>query len=261
MVLAAAAVAVLISGAAPAAADPSRTELGTATLDLRADLLLISDLGGCPAVTSADECAARVVSGDVSGLGRVTGKYSFPLKNVPPPCAAGSGKALAYPMQLTVASKGEIHAAVAEGAACVGGESLRTQTQSFAITGGTGVYVGASGSGTLERTLGEQTNSGRVGRERWTGTLSVSGLDFDITAPTLSGAVNKSVKAKKRAKTARVVFRVTATDDRDSTVPVTCTPMSGTRFKVGRTRVKCSATDSSANTSTASFIVTVRATR
>jgi hypothetical protein len=191
----------------------------------------------------------------------VTGKYSFPLKNVPPPCAAGSGKALAYPMRLAVASKGEIHAAVAEAAACVDGESIRTQTQSFTITGGAGIYAGASGSGTLERTLGVQTTSGRVGREVWTGTLSVPGLDFDITAPALSGAVNKTVKAKKRAKIARVVFRVTAMDDRDSTVPVTCTPASGTRFKVGRTRVKCSATDSSANTSTASLIVTVRATR
>ena len=161
-----------------------------------------------PAATSADECAARVVSGDVSGLGRVTGKYSFPLKNVPPPCAAGSGKALAYPMQLIVASKGEIHAAVAEGAACVDGESLRTQTQSFAITGGTGVYVGASGSGALERTLGEQTNSGWVGREVWTGTLSVPGLDFDITAPTLSGAATKTVRAKKRAKKSSIDARV-----------------------------------------------------
>jgi len=51
---------------------------------------------------------------------------------------------------------------------------------------------------------------------------------------------------------------VAAHDDVDGTVPVTCAPRSGSFFPVGRTRVRCAATDKSANTATASFTVTVR---
>lgn len=254
---------VALLAAGTSAADPSRSELAAATLDLRATLRLLSDLGGCPTPPSADECALRTTSGDFSGLGRVAGRYQFLVKNVPPPCAVGFGMALATSIRLVVASKGEILADVAE-TPCVdnlGTPPLFNQPQTFTITGGTGIYAGASGSGTLERRLGEQTASGRVGQEIWAGSLSVPGLEFDLIKPTFMGAVNKTVRPKKGAKTARVVFRVTAQDDRDSTVPVTCTPRSGTPFKAGRTRVTCSATDSSANTSTASFTVTVRATR
>jgi hypothetical protein len=192
----------------------------------------------------------------------VAGTYKW-LRDVgPPTCGDDGGKALAYPILITVATKGEIHAAVAEAPQCVDEETLLTQTQTFTITGSTGIYEGAAGSGTLEHALGPSSVGGsRFGRQTWTGTLSVPGLDFDLTRPTLMGAGNKAVIAKKGAKTARVVFKVTAQDDRDGAVPVTCAPRSGTRFRVGRTRVTCSATDSSVNTATASFRVTVRAAR
>jgi hypothetical protein len=91
--------------------------------------------------------------------------------------------------------------------------------------------------------------------------LSVAGLDFDLTRPILTGAVNKTVRAKRGAKSARVVFKVTAHDDRDGAVPVACSPRPGTLLRVGTTRVSCSAMATSANTTTASFTVTVRARR
>ena len=47
----------------------------------------------------------------------------------------------------------------------------------FSITGGTGIYAGASGSGTVERILSGLTPSGRRGTETWTGTLAVPGGD------------------------------------------------------------------------------------
>jgi HYR domain len=56
----------------------------------------------------------------------------------------------------------------------------------------------------------------------------------------------------------RVRFAVTARDAVDGSVAVTCKPRSGTFFKRGRTTVRCSATDSSANTSGAKFTVTVK---
>lgn len=129
--------------------------------------------------------------------------------------------------------------------------------QEFTITGGTGPFAEASGRGNVAgRAIG-----GGEGSERWTGTLEVPGVTFDLTPPVISGATNKTVKAKKGAKSARVTFRVTAQDDTDGVVPTRCVPRSGGRFRLGRTRVTCEATDSSANTVTAAFRITVRATR
>ncbi len=99
------------------------------------------------------------------------------------------------------------------------------------------------------------------GVETWTGTLSVpGGRDFDTTPPMLSGATSKTVRAPKGAKSVRVTYKVTATDNADSQVPVTCRPRSGSRFFIGRTTVKCAATDSSANTTDAAFTIRVRRT-
>src|SRR5262249_29254004 len=128
--------------------------------------------------------------------------------------------------------------------------------QSFTITGGTGAYASATGSGVVERSLG-----GGVGTETWTGTLNVPAVEFDVTPPTMTGATSKKVRAPRGAKSARVVFKVTATDTSDGHVPVDCTPRSGSRFPIGRTIVRCSATDSSANKANASFRVTVVRTR
>jgi energy-coupling factor transporter ATP-binding protein EcfA2 len=54
-----------------------------------------------------------------------------------------------------------------------------------------------------------------------------------------------------------VQYTVLATDLVDDTVPVTCTPASGSFFKLGTTTVTCSATDSAGNTAKGGFTVTV----
>jgi hypothetical protein len=59
----------------------------------------------------------------------------------------------------------------------------------------------------------------------------------------------------------RVTYKVTATDDVDGPVPVACRPSSGSRFKIGRTIVTCSASDKTGNTATARFTVTVKRRR
>src|SRR5439155_6275818 len=132
-------------------------------------------------------------------------------------------------------------------------------SEPFTITGGSGVYAGASGGGTV--TTVSFGPPAFAGVDTWTGTLVVPGLQFDLTAPTINGALDKTVRAPRRAKRVRVVYAVTAQDDVDGAIPVTCRPASGARFKIGRTRVSCSATDSGANTSTATFHVTVKRTR
>ena len=251
---------ILVGTAASASIAGSQAVSGS--LDLNAALVLRSVLGECPPGVSAGTCADRTSTGLSAGLGQVTGTYTFLLERGPPSCAAGLARAGAYPVRFSVASKGEIHFQLAAGAECVNEDensAARQQTQTFTVTGGTGIYAGASGTGTVKRALGT-TSSGSFGRETWTGTLNVPGLDFDVTQPTLTGATNKTVRARKGAKSAPVAFRVTAQDDRDGTLPVACTPRSGSLFKLGRTRVTCSSIDRSANTAKASFTVTVRPT-
>ena len=256
--------AIVLAGTVSATAARSGSERASDSLNLKAALSLRSDGNTCVPPASVDACATRTITGPFPGLGQVAGTYTFLVDNGPPSCAGGLFKALAYPIRFA-SSKGEIQADVAEGAQCLEEVSIRTQPQTFTITGGTGIYAGASGSGTLERTLGQDTCRGslcgRFGHETWTGTLTVPGLDFDVTAPTFSGATSKTVKAKKGAKSARVTYQVTAQDDRDGTVPAKCAPKSGFRFRIGKTKVTCTATDSSANIGTSTFTITVKRAR
>jgi len=256
-------IAASTSAVAAAVVEASRGAAGATagTLELRAELRLVSQLGACPPGVAATACGARTGEGVVPGLGRISEAYTFVADIGSPPCAAGFGRALAYPAVLTVAGKGDISVALAAGDECVGQEAVRTQAQAFTITAGTDIYVGASGSGIVERVLGGETAAGRVGRETWTGTLVVPGLEFDVTPPTLRGASAKTVRAPRGARRARVAYSVTARDDVDGVVAVSCRPRSRSWFRLGRTRVTCSATDSSANTRTARFTVSVRPRR
>lgn len=232
-----------------------------ASLELRAVLRLVSvRAGACPAgVTPTTLCPRRNGDGAVPGLGSATVAYSYLVDEAHPACPAGSVRILGYPARLAVAGKGELQIAVAGRSDCLAGESALSAGQSFAITGGTEIYAGASGSGTVARAL-SPTDEGAAGSETWTGTLTVPGLEFDTMRPTFAGVANRIVRAKRGAKSARVAFRVTAQDDRDGPLATRCTPRSGAPFKLGRTRVTCKATDTSANTATAAFTVTVRKT-
>jgi hypothetical protein len=239
----------------------SENKVATGTLDLQARLSRKSvPVAPCPSGSPPSaECYTTTGEGDVRGLGRGV-KQSFVAIRDPSQCPSGS-KLLGYPARFVVAGKGEINLAVAEHPDCLNQEALRSASQSFTITGGTGIYAGASGSGRVERSL-VQTPVGPAGTETYVGTLVVPGLEFDLTAPTISGARAKTVRAPKKANRVRVTFRVTAQDDVEGPLRASCRPASGSRFKVGRrTTVKCLATDTSFNTATASFRVTVRRRR
>ena len=179
-----------------------------------------------------------------------------------PTCATDFAKALPTTGRLVVHGKGAITFTLAEGPRCVGygagPPEPQNEPQELTITGGTGLFATASGSGKLEA----RALVGGAGTETLTGTLEVPGLTFDVTPPTLSGATAKTVRvAEKGAKTARVTFMVTATDDVDDSRPVSCQPKSGSRFKVGKTTVRCETSDSSGNTGKAAFVVTVKPRR
>lgn len=236
----------------------SSAPFAAGTLNLRGTLRVVSTGIACPPgqLPDATECRARTGEGIVSGLGSVSESYTWSYRMGPPTCPADLGRPLATTGRLVVVGKGEIHFVLAEGHRCIGQEPMRNEPQDFTITGGTGRYEGASGSGMVERALG-----GGAGAETWTGALVVTGVEFDVTPPTLSGARSKTVRAPKGAKRVRVTYDVTASDALDGQVPVTCAPASGSRFPIGRTAVSCSATDTSGNTGTAKFLITVKRRR
>jgi len=195
----------------------------------------------------------------VAGLGRVTETYVFMADRTE--CLTVAAKVLTYSATLSVAGKGDLDLAVAGLPECIPELGVPgASPQAFTVTGGTGAYVGASGSGTLTRVAGPP-GLRVTGADTWTGSIVVPRLEFDVTAPTISGATSKAVRAPRKAKRVRVKYQATATDDVDGSVAVSCRPASGSRFKVGRTIVTCSATDGSGNTAMARFSVIVRRSR
>lgn len=89
-----------------------------------------------------------------------------------------------------------------------------------------------------------------------TGSFVVTVFTF---APTLTLPADITAEATG-PNGAAVTYTATATDGFDGTVPVTCTPLSGSTFPLGTTTVQCSATNSHGGTATGSFNVTVRDT-
>jgi HYR domain len=124
------------------------------------------------------------------------------------------------------------------------------------VTGGSGSYAGASGTLQVTENLTNEVGGAGDAIETWVGTLTVQGLDFDLTPPTLHGVHDRIVRARK-ARKVPVRFTVTAKDAARA-VPVTCTPRSGSLFARGRTTVTCTAIDANGNTATATFVVTVK---
>ena len=250
------ALALILAATMAASARPtSETHLATGTLNLRGTLRVTSTGVPCPPDQPQDaDCRARTGEGLVPGLGSVSETYLWAYRMGPPACPSDFlGKPLRTNGRLVVAGKGEIHVALQDGTRCIDQEPMRNEPQDFTITGGTGSYKDASGSGKVERSLG-----GGVGGEMWSATLEVAGLEFDVTPPTLSGATSKTVRAPKGSKGVRVTYAVSARDEVDGALPVSCSPRSGSRFSRGRTDVVCSATDGSANTQTARFTITVK---
>ena len=221
-----------------------------------------ADSGCPPGYSPTTQCHLR--SGAlvaVPGFGYASESYIFAAETATQPsCPAGDVKALSYPATITAKGRGELFLSVAGSDKCLSTATtaILDVTQTFTVTGGSGVFAGASGSGTLTRT---NTGFGAhgYGVDHWSGTLVAPSFEPDVRPPTITGASKKVVRAPRKARAVRVRYRVAATDDVDQHVSVRCKPRSGSRFKVpSRTRVRCSATDTSANRATARFVVVVR---
>jgi HYR domain len=231
----------------------------------------------CPAAepTTTVGCESWAGSGVVPGLGRASDRFTAHLSSAAAPtCKAAEANAYAgpslYPQNfdadvLTVAGKGTIDFSYTDttgkdssGCDLPGaGGSLKL---AFTVTGGTGKYVGASGSGTINQApmAAACSTSSCHGTLAFTGTIAFPGLTPDLTAPVIAGARSKTVLAHKGMKRVRVFYTVTAKDAVDGAVAASCKPRSGSFFPLGRTKVSCSATDSSGNTAHARFTVVVK---
>jgi hypothetical protein len=244
---------------APAASGRTHQDSSTGSLALQAGLAMTSTPTGCPPnpPPGATLCAERTGSGLVRGLGRVSETYMFFVEEQGSSCGTGL-KVLETTVRLEIAGKGDLRLALERFPQCI--PSALVLTRAFTVTGGSGIYTGASGNGTVHHDA-HYTFSGAAGTDTFTGTLTVPGLEFDLTPPTLKGPANKTVHARKGQRRMRVAYKVTAQDGVDGAVPVSCRPRSGSRFKIGRTIVRCSATDRSANTQSARFRVVVKKRR
>lgn len=244
------------TAAAPASSEPQAAagKLGFQLKLRQSGPFTLPCPGGVPDISAppATACVPFTGTGSVRGLGNVSVTYTELLEVGPPSCPEEFTRQLATTGRLSVAGKGEIFFMFAGGARC--SASWWSEPPDFTITGGTGRFAGASGKGTREHSIGLAAPA----TDTWTGTLEVPGLAFDVAAPKLRGADSKTVRARNGAKSARVTFEVTATDGVDGAVPVSCRPSSGSRFEMGRTTVRCEATDSSGNTARTAFRITVK---
>jgi HYR domain-containing protein len=250
--------AVLATIAIACAAVPIASGAGdraTGSLALGSTLNVAGGDTDCPsgAPPEADFCPHRSGGGPIPGLGFVGETYLYFVDTNPSGCSGV--RILRSSGQFSVTGKGTLRFDLGRVEQCV--PNLLKANQPFTITGGSGVYAGASGAGTVIHALDEPPTP-PAGTDTWGGSLTVPGHTFDLTPPTLGGLVNRTVRARRGAKRVRVRYRVTARDLVDGARPVSCQPGSGSRFKVGRTVVKCTATDTSANAATGSFRVVVK---
>jgi len=210
----------------------------------------------CPSGQSADkECFTVAGKSVVPGLGKATIAWNW--------IADVSGGYSCQHFDFTtivvkVAGKGEIDASLTDPKThCWGLPPAVYGPFEGTITGGSGSYAGASGHVQIAENMTDELGGAGDIIETWVGTLSVPGLDFSLTPPTLYGVHNRTMRARK-AKRVRVRYTVTARDTAGRAVPVTCAPRSDSFFKRGATKVACSATDADGNTATATFVVTIR---
>jgi len=103
--------------------------------------------------------------------------------------------------------------------------------------------------GSTKVTCSVTDKAGNVGSASFNVTVA------DTTPPELKLPSDMTVQATSPG--AVVTFSVSASDLVDGSMPVTCTPASGSTFPLGTTTVTCSAIDKTGNKASASFKVTV----
>ena len=182
--LAALAVAVVVAPAAGA----SQAAGSAAALAVDAAFASAYQFGPfCPPGTAPGiECVRFVGTADVPGLGKATSTYVKTFDPVCPPDLPVLGFRNAV---IDVAGKGSIQLSFG-GTHCGPPAPAVTGPLALTVTGGSGIYAGATGS--IRFSSSVHAPRGRCGvnlcgsaSDAWSGSLTVPGLDFDLTPPTL----------------------------------------------------------------------------
>lgn len=245
--------ALLVLGAAIAAAPVAPARIaGTLSISHAVLSGSVNQVACPPGTDPTTACFQVKGSGLIPGLGAVSEQYLNFVEDPDSSCERWHSNPV-----LTVRGKGDLDLSVRPPQDCVVPTTgALNATLVFTVTGGSGIYAGAAGQGTFETRGGP----GTTGRNNDTlgGSVTVPGLVFDRTPPVFSGATSKTVFAGAQARSIHVRYTVTARDPGHGPVSVTCKPRSGSSFKLGRTKVTCSATDSSGNKATARFTIAVK---
>ena len=209
----------------------------------------------CPPKSPVNIACVRFVgTGPIPGLGLAKSTYVKTLVNSRGCAVRQFNRAV-----IAVAGKGALTVS-RRGKACGPTAPARTGPLSYKVSAGTGAYARASGTLVFRSSTDFPDfacGPCGTGRDTWRGTLTLPGLEFDVTAPLIEGATSMTVMAPPTAKGMNVQYAVTATDAVDGPVAANCTPKPGTFFNRGTTTVTCSALDSSGNIGRAEFTVTV----
>ena len=139
-----------------------------------------------------------------------------------------------------------------------GNDRIRAQGGNDIVCGGAGNddMDGGEGRDQLIGSSGNDRANGGAGNDICNAESEISCDEPDTTAPTLNVPEDITEEATS-AEGAVVTFEVSAEDNVDGQVGVTCTPESGSIFSIGTTTVTCTAEDAAGNTATETFTVTV----
>jgi hypothetical protein len=113
-------------------------------------------------------------AGVVSGLGPVSQSYLNAVYTAPVSCPVDSFTLLGTTVRLSIAGKGEVTLALSGNSTCFNSLGVLNLSRPFTVTGGSGNFAGASGSGTVRHTaaLGAARTTGT---DTYSGTLAVPG--------------------------------------------------------------------------------------
>src|SRR4029077_13409352 len=165
----------------------SGRSVAVGSLALQTDIGTSNPDTPCPAGSPPTfECFARTGDAVVPGLGAVHESHDYVLEIGPagcvPPPGSDAFRLIPSTVVLTIAGKGSVDLSTG-GTGCLSRIGTLIATETFTITGGSGVYAGASGGGTVETHFSPLGG----GADIWTGTLIVPGYAFDLTPPTIKG--------------------------------------------------------------------------
>jgi hypothetical protein len=239
--------------------DPTVEATGPDGADATYQVKAFDPTSGNPLAATCDKPAGAAGSGDFSvtghfPLGQTTVTCSTTTEDQTPVQATGTVTVRdTTPPTVTPPANVSTSTADPGGKAVTYGDATATDIVDGPLTP---TCSPASGStfpvGTTTVTCSATDSHGNTGSASFTVTVSLT----DTFPPVVSVPADFSVETESTGG-ATVTFSASANDDRDGPLTPTCTPASGSTFPLGTTQVTCTATDTSGNTGSASFNVTV----